>query len=172
MVLDADGINVIDCIPEILKEKKGDMIITPHPGELGRLIDRSTGDIQDDRMGAARETAVAYGMWVVLKGARTIISTPDGDIYIAAGGNPGMATGGTGDVLTGLIGGFLAQGADPLTAALAGVWVHNDAGDRAAQKTGEVSLLAGDLLEAVCETTRELSGKRYDEVTPYVRRIA
>lgn len=172
MVLDADGINVIDCIPEILKEKKGDVIITPHPGEMGRLIDRTTAEIQRDRMGAARETAVAYGVWVVLKGARTIIAGPDGIIYIATGGNPGMASGGTGDVLTGLIGGFLAQGVGPLTAALAGVWVHNDAGDRAAEKKGEVSLTAGDLLDAVCDATRTLSGKRYDEVTPYVRRIS
>ena len=172
MVLDADGINVIDCIPEILKEKKGDIIITPHPGEMGRLIDRTTADIQRDRMGAARETAETYGVWVVLKGARTIIAGPDGTINIAVGGNPGMASGGTGDVLTGLIGGFLAQGANPLTAALAGVWVHNDAGDRAAEKMGEVSLSAGDILDAVCDATRELSGKRYDEVTPYVRRIS
>jgi len=172
MVLDADGINVIDCIPEILKEKKGDVIITPHPGELARLIDRTTGEIQQDRIGAARETAETYGVWVVLKGAGTIIADPDGDICIATGGNPGMASGGTGDVLTGLIGGFLAQGADPLTAACAGVWVHNDAGDRAAEKTGEMSLSAGDLTDAVCDATRELSGKRYDEVTPHVRRIS
>lgn len=172
MVLDADGINVIDCIPEILREKKGDIIITPHPGELGRLIDRTTGDIQRDRMNAARETAVTYGVWVVLKGARTIIADPDGAVYIATGGNPGMATGGTGDVLCGLIGGFLALGANPLTAALAGVWVHNDAGDRAAQKTGEISLSAVDLLDAVCDATGALSGKQYDEVTPYVRRIS
>jgi len=172
MVLDADGINVIDCIPEILKEKKGDIVITPHPGELGRLIDRTTGQIQQDRMDAARETATTYDVWVVLKGARTIIADPDGNIYIATGGNPGMASGGTGDVLTGLIGGFLAQGADPLTAALAGVWVHNDAGDRAALKTGEVSLSAGDILDSVCDATGSLSGKRYDEVTPYVWRIS
>ena len=172
MILDADGINVIDCIPEILREKKGDVIITPHPGELARLIDRTTDHIQTDRMNAARETAESYGVWVVLKGARTIIADPTGNVYIATGGNPGMASGGTGDILTGLVGGFLAQGADPLTASLAGVWVHNDAGDRAAERTGEVSLTAGDLLDSVSDATCALSGKRYDEVTPYVRRIA
>ena len=162
VVIDADGLNVIACDIEIIKDRKTDIIITPHPGEMGRIINKSARDVQKDRIGAARGLARGLEVWVVLKGARTIIAAPDGSIYISTAGNPGMASGGMGDVLTGLIGGFLAIGGDPLSAAAAGVFVHGTAGDRAAQSVGEISLTAQDVLDEVPGVISQLYNKELE----------
>lgn len=121
------------------------LIITPHPGEMARLIGRSAAEVQADRVGLARQAARAWGTIVVLKGAATVIATPAGDTWLNATGNPGMATGGSGDVLSGAIGAFLAQGLPPLEAALAGVSAHGLAGDLAAGEIGSRGILASDI---------------------------
>jgi hydroxyethylthiazole kinase-like uncharacterized protein yjeF len=149
LVIDADGINVIAREPGILNQKKGEIILTPHPGEMGRLIGKSADYVQEDRIGVSRAFATRFGVWLVLKGARTLIASPSGDLFIATGGNPGMAAGGMGDVLTGLIGGFLAVSKDPALSTSAAVFIHAAAGDRAAQRVGEISLVAGDVLAEV-----------------------
>jgi len=159
IVIDADGLNVIACDAQILKDKKTDIILTPHPGEMGRLLNKATSEVQDDRIGAAQNLAKEHGVWVVLKGARTVISTPTGEIFISVGGNPGMASGGTGDVLTGLIGGFLAGSRDPIASAAAGVYIHAAAGDIAAEDVGEVSLIATDILDEIPNVISRLKGQ-------------
>ena len=159
LVIDADGLNVVACDPEILRERKSDIIITPHPGEMARLIKKTPKDVQEDRIGVAQGFAEQYGVFVVLKGARTIIASPAGEIFISLNGNPGMASGGVGDVLTGLIGGFLASSRNPIVASCAGVFIHGAAGDHAREKTGEISLTASDILAAIPSIIRLLSEK-------------
>jgi hydroxyethylthiazole kinase-like uncharacterized protein yjeF len=123
------------------------IIITPHPGEMSRLTGLSTAAIQADRLGAARRAAAAWGVIVVLKGAGTVIACPDGRAWINATGNPGLATAGSGDVLSGVIGALLAQGCPPRDAALVGVSVHGLAGDLAARDIGRRGLLARDVAD-------------------------
>ncbi len=141
LVLDADGLNLLAKFPE----RRDDWILTPHPGEAARLLRCTTQDIQADRLAAARALQEKYGGVVVLKGAGTLID--DGNSTLVSDtGNPGMASGGMGDVLTGVIAGLLAQGLPPLAAAAAGVYLHGAAADRAARNGGERGLLASDLL--------------------------
>lgn len=156
MVLDADGLNIIAEKPQLLKEAKCPVIITPHPGELARIRKVSIGQIQKNRVKVAEETAREFGVIVVLKGNKTIIAEPGGNVYINPTGNPGMATGGTGDVLTGIIGGLIAQGFEPVLAAQAGVYLHGLAGDFAAREKGQRGLIAGDILEKLPHTIKEL----------------
>lgn len=113
LVIDADGITALATRPEILKKCKGTIVLTPHPGEMARLVGTTTQKVQEDRIGVAQGFASAYGCIVVLKGNRTVIAAPEGEVYINPTGNPGMASGGTGDVLTGMIGGLVAQGLPP-----------------------------------------------------------
>lgn len=157
LVIDADGLNAIAGDSAVLKKKKADIIITPHPGEMGRLIKKGSADVQADRLGTAMSFAKEHGVWVVLKGARTVIAAPDGEIFIATCGNPGMARGGMGDILTGLIGGFLAVGQNPKEAALAGVYLHGMAGDSASERVGEISLSTADVLSEIPGLTARLS---------------
>lgn len=161
-VLDADGLNAF------AKEKKKalrlragrhPLVITPHPGEAGRLLGCSAAEIQADRPGAARRLAAATGAVVVLKGHRTVVADPGGALSFNASGNPGMASGGTGDVLTGAIGAFLSRGLGARDAARLGVFAHGDAGDRAAEVRGQEGMIATDLLEALPEALRALAGK-------------
>src|SRR5262249_39919406 len=142
LVLDADGLNVV-ASTDVLRQRQGATIVTPHPGEMSRLLACSTADVQSDRIAAARRCADAQGVVAVLKGARTVIATPDGAVAISPTGNPGMATGGMGDVLAGILGGLLAQGLDPMAAACLGVFAHGAAADAVAARRGEVGLLAG-----------------------------
>lgn len=151
LVLDADGLNLLASQPEVLQSVPGPVIITPHPGELGRWLQRSAAEIQAHRLEAAREAAARWRVVVVLKGAGTIIAHPEGRAFVNPTGNPGMASGGTGDVLTGILAGLLAQGLPPFEAAIAGVYLHGLAGDWAALRCGEASLLAGDLLKHLPE---------------------
>ena len=149
MVIDADGLNALAEDVTIFGKLQVPAVITPHPGELARLLGTEAGEIQSKRLEAAAEAASRWGVVVVLKGARTVIAEPDGETYINPTGNPGMASGGVGDVLTGAIGGFLAQGLGAVEAAVCGAYLHGSAGDLAAGKIGEVGLIAGDVLQAL-----------------------
>lgn len=148
IVVDADGLNGLAGDLAAIAQRRAPAILTPHPGEMSRLVGQSIEDIQRDRLAAARRLAEHVGAVAVLKGAGTIIANPDGRAHVNPTGNEGMASGGTGDVLTGLIGGLLAQGADIYQAAVAGVYVHGLAGDLAAQPSSR-AMIAGDLLEKV-----------------------
>ena len=147
LVIDADALNCICNEPEILKNLKAPAIITPHPGEMARLINSTPREVNSDRENTAINFAKRYGVITVLKGAGTIIAAPDGKAYINHTGNSGMATGGSGDVLAGIIGSMLAQGATPIKAAAAGVFLHGTAGDIAAEKLGKISMLPTDMTE-------------------------
>lgn len=148
LVIDADGLNALSDEPNLLAETSlCQTVITPHPGEMARLLSTTTDVVQRDRIGAARAAASKLGSTVVLKGAGTLIVTPDGDTWINTTGNPGMATGGSGDVLTGIITAFIARGMKPTEAALAGVFIHGLAGDIAVEKMGGgISLIASDII--------------------------
>jgi hydroxyethylthiazole kinase-like uncharacterized protein yjeF len=147
MVIDADGLNSLAPWAENLRgSPELPMILTPHPGEMARLAGKSISDIVQNRVEVAREFATAHGVIVVLKGSRTLIAAPDSEVYVNPTGNPGMATGGTGDVLTGIIAGLLAQKTDdPLAATIAAVYLHGLAGDMAAGKSGTRAMIASDI---------------------------
>lgn len=171
VALDADGINAFAGHAELLRnESDRPITITPHPGEMARLLNTSVSDVQAHRMGAARDFAIKNRLRVVLKGYRTLVADPKGQIYVNFTGNPGMATGGSGDVLTGMIASLLvSRGADTssskdYTAAVsAAVYLHGLAGDLAARCLGEESLIASDLLkflpEAICDIQGETTKK-------------
>lgn len=146
MVVDADALNALADQPDVLSSHAGPRILTPHPGEFARLINRPTRDVQAQREPLAMEFARANRVVLVLKGHRTII-TDGGRIAHNATGNPGMATGGSGDVLTGVIAGLLAQGLSPLDAAQLAAHLHGLAGDLAAGELSEPALIASDLLQ-------------------------
>jgi len=146
LVLDADGLNAFAGRAGELAGRRAETVLTPHPGELGRLLGISASQIQEDRVAAARGAAEETGAIVVLKGHLTLVASGTA-VFVNPTGNPGMATGGTGDVLTGLIAGLLAQGLDALDATLVAVYLHGLAGDLAASRLGEAPLAAGDLIE-------------------------
>lgn len=149
MVIDADALNCIAKNPEILLKAKAPVIITPHPGEMGRLTNSSAKLVNADRENTACVFAAKYNVVTVLKGAGTIIASPNGDSYINKTGNSGMATGGSGDVLAGMTGSLLAQGANAFDAAAAAVYLHGTAGDVAAEKFRKISMLPTDLIECI-----------------------
>ncbi|HEV8580867.1 MAG TPA: NAD(P)H-hydrate dehydratase [Thermoanaerobaculia bacterium] len=155
LVLDADGLNAFAGRAGELAGRRAETILTPHPGELGRLLGISTSQIQEDRVAAARGAAEETGAIVVLKGHLTLVASGTA-VFVNPTGNPGMATGGTGDVLTGLIAGLLAQGLDALDATVAAVYLHGLAGDLAAGRLGEIPLAAGDLIEILPAAFAEL----------------
>ncbi len=146
LVLDADGLNALAKRRDVLKGQKRPLVLTPHPGEFARLVSRTIPEIQAARQESALHFAQEQHVVVVLKGHGTVVT--DGDrVYVNATGNPGMATGGTGDVLAGLIGALLGQGLEPFAAAQLGVYLHGLAGDLARDAVGEPSLIASDLLD-------------------------
>jgi ADP-dependent NAD(P)H-hydrate dehydratase len=145
LVLDADGINALGKETGPLRSRSEPLIMTPHPGEFARLLGREITEVQTNRQGMAVQFAADHGVVLVLKGHGTIV-TDGRRVYINRTGNPGMATGGTGDVLTGLIAALLGQGLEPFAAAQLGVFLHGLAGDLARDELGEVSLIASDLL--------------------------
>lgn len=157
LVLDADALNVLSGNPRILKKLITETVITPHPGEMARLTGLSIAEIQRDRIGTAARFAAEYGVTVVLKGNRTVIAMPDGRIYINPTGNAGMATAGSGDILTGMIAGLAAQGVPVYDAAVAGVYLHGLAGDKAASDMGKHGMVAGDILLYVPHIIKELT---------------
>jgi ADP-dependent NAD(P)H-hydrate dehydratase / NAD(P)H-hydrate epimerase len=148
IVLDADGLNAFAGRGGELRNPKGLLAITPHPGEMGRLLGSSTRDVQARRIDVARQAAAEWNAFVVLKGHQTVIAAPDGHVWVNSTGNPGMGTGGTGDVLTGILAGLTAQyGADSWPEMLAfGVYLHGLAGDLAYAETGGAPLMATDLI--------------------------
>ncbi len=147
VVIDADGLNNIASDPEILSRLSGPIILTPHPGEFARLVDRSNSDVLKQRLDLAPAFAEKYGVYVVLKGYRTIIAAPDGRTLVNLTGNPGMASGGTGDVLSGMIASQIVQEPkDILGAVLSAVYIHGLSGDFAAGKLGEKAMTAGDII--------------------------
>jgi NAD(P)H-hydrate epimerase len=147
LVLDADGLNAFAGRVDDLAAREGELVLTPHPGELARLLGTSAAAVQRDRLAAAREGAARARAVVVLKGHQSLVAEPDGDVSINLTGNPGMATGGSGDVLTGVIGALLAQAFESSAAARLGVFLHGLAGDLAAAQVGERSLSASDLVD-------------------------
>jgi len=159
MVIDADGLNALAGHLDILKKRKSPAIITPHPGEMGRLLNISASKVQKNRRGLAKQFSAMYNIVTVLKGQGTVVAEPLGKVYINKTGNPGMAKGGSGDVLTGIIAAFSGQCKDFFKAACAGVYVHGLAADSAAVKTAQVSLLATDILNNLPLTLKKLLGK-------------
>lgn len=147
MVLDADALNCIADAPTILREAQAQIIVTPHPGEMGRLTEKTPAEVNSDRENTALMFAEKYRVITVLKGAGTLIASPDGRMIQNTTGNSGMATGGSGDVLAGITGSLLAQGAKPFDAAAAAVYIHGLAGDIAAEKLGKISMLPTDIIE-------------------------
>jgi NAD(P)H-hydrate epimerase len=146
LVIDADGLNALADSTDRLKERSAPIVLTPHPGEFARLIRADIPTVQSQRQSLAAHFALEHGVIVVLKGHGTIVT--DGQrVYCNTTGNPGMATGGTGDVLTGLIAALLGQGLDEFAAAQLGVYLHGLAGDLARDDLGEASLIASDLLD-------------------------
>lgn len=166
MVIDADGLNALAPWPAGIRGSDDlPIIVTPHPGEMARLTGLTTEEVNADRIATARGFAARSGAITVLKGSRTVIASPDGEVWINPTGNPGMATAGSGDVLTGIISGLLAQRpGDPVGAAVAGVYLHGLAGDLAAAGLGQRSVIASDL---IAHLSRALiaSGDTTDEPT-------
>lgn len=150
IVLDADGLNIMgDLLFDSSFPRKAKLIITPHEGEAARLLKCSREDISVARMECATILAANLGAVTVLKGAGTVIANSDGDIYVNTTGNPGMATGGSGDVLSGMIGALCAQGLSPEKSAAFGVYLHGMAGDMAAEEKGEYGMIASDIIEYI-----------------------
>ncbi len=163
IVLDADGITLIARNLNILKEVKVPIILTPHPGEMSRLIGRTSDDVQKNRVGVARDFSTMYNAYTVLKGARTVISTPEGSVFINPTGNPAMASGGMGDVLNGVIAGFLAQGYKPSDACILGVFSHGLAGDMESKKKGQAGIIASDVADLMPEALNKILNKENNE---------
>ena len=156
MVVDADGLNCLAGNLAVLKKRKSETILTPHPGEMARLLGSDAAAVNADRVGVALDFAKKHGVVLVLKGAGTVVACPDGEAFVNPTGNPGMASGGMGDVLTGMIGAFLAQGLTARDAAVCGVYLHGLAGDIAAEAVGERALLARDVINSI--------GRAFDQV--------
>lgn len=156
MVIDADGLNCIGKDMDMLKEKKGPIIVTPHPGEMGRLLNKDIKEIQGKREYYASYMSDKYNVTTVLKGAGTIVASPEGEIYLNATGNPGMSTAGTGDVLTGMITSLLGQGLTTFNAGKLGVYLHGLSGDIAREEFGEYSMIARDLIEYIPQAIKKI----------------
>jgi NAD(P)H-hydrate epimerase len=167
LVIDADGLNCLAGQIGWLKRHRCPIVLTPHPGEMARLLACSTGDVQGDRVDAARRLAADYGVTVVLKGARTVIADPGGVVAINPTGNPGMASGGMGDALAGMIGSLLAQGLEATEAAEVGVFWHGAAADRVASRLGEAGLLASDVIDELPPTLRGLQDELFADAPRY-----
>lgn len=155
-VLDADGLNALAGKTELFKAVQPDLVLTPHPGEMARLTGRTIEQIQNDRLGVTAAKAVQWGTVVALKGAGTVVAGPDGTLYINNTGNPGMAAGGSGDILTGMVAGLIAQSVEALPATAAAVYLHGLAGDAVARQKGMAGLLASDMLEQLPAVFKEM----------------
>lgn len=160
LVIDADGLNALAAEKDLLSKATmtgaKPLILTPHPGEMGRLLGMTAGRIEADRWNVAKKAAKKWACQVILKGAGTVIAAPSGKLFINSTGNPALATGGTGDVLTGIIVSLLGQGLDPLAACQAGVYLHGLCADLFAVRKGERGLLASDLIEIIPEVLNNI----------------
>jgi NAD(P)H-hydrate epimerase len=158
VVIDADGLNALAKTVGWWRELKAPAVVTPHPGEMSRLSGRSIAEIQADRLGCAVGCAQEWGKTVVLKGAHTVVASPDGRASLSPFANPALASGGTGDVLAGAVAGFMAQGLSPFEAAVCGVYVHAAAAEEASRERRRAGLMAGDLLPLLPRTIKVLKG--------------
>lgn len=156
VVLDADGINALEGHIDLLRESNAEIVITPHPGEMARLTGATVESVQHARLSVAQNAAEDCNVTVVLKGVNSVIATPDGKAYINPTGNPGMARGGCGDVLAGMIAGLIAQGIGVSQAACCGVYMHGMAGDRCAQTFSQYGMTPSDLLQEIPQIFREI----------------
>jgi ADP-dependent NAD(P)H-hydrate dehydratase / NAD(P)H-hydrate epimerase len=157
IVLDGGALNLLSRSGEWWHRASAPMVLTPHPGEFGRLTGRSVSDADDERAARCAEAAARFGAVVVLKGARTVVGAADGRLARASFENPALATAGTGDVLAGTIGALLAQGLAPFDAACLGVYLHGAAGERVSERVGDAGLLASDLPLEVAAVRRHLA---------------
>jgi NAD(P)H-hydrate epimerase len=155
-VVDADALNAIAGRLPLLRARPAPTVLTPHPGEAARLFDVPVGEIESDRIGFARSRAMEHRVVLVLKGHQTVVASPDGTVHLNSTGNPGMASGGSGDVLTGLIAALISRHYDPVVAARLGVFIHGLAGDLALEERSVEGLVAGDLIEAIPLAFRRL----------------
>jgi hydroxyethylthiazole kinase-like uncharacterized protein yjeF len=160
VVVDADGLNNLVDSLEILHNRKSDIILTPHPGEMARLLGTSPKEIQLDRIGYARKFAETYNVHLILKGSRTLVAEPGGHIYVNLTGNPGMASAGMGDVLTGMVAGFISQGYPPQTAAQIAVYLHGETADTLAESKGPFGYIASDVMAGLPEALSRLINKK------------
>jgi NAD(P)H-hydrate epimerase len=158
LVIDADGIFAFAGEPDLLKARRAPTILTPHPGEAARMLGSSAAALNRDRPGAARALARSTGAVVLLKGAATVTAEPGGEVVVNPTGGPALGSGGTGDVLTGMVAAYLAQGLAPLEAAALAAWVHGAAADRLSRELGGAGLLAGELAAEVPAAMEELRG--------------
>lgn len=156
VILDADGIIALAGNAGILQKRISPTVLTPHPGEMSRLVAKDVRAIQADRIKTARDFAKKYKVILALKGRRTVIADPKGNTYINRTGNSGMSTAGVGDVLTGMIASFVGQGINPYSATVIGVHLHGLAGDLAAKEKGQFSLIATDLLEKLPQAIKRV----------------
>ena len=157
IVVDADGLNALQGDLTPIHAAKNPVILTPHPGEMARLSGLSNSEVQADRAGLASRFVREHGCHLILKGARTIVARPDGRVHVNPTGNPALASGGSGDVLTGLLGGFLTRGLAPEKAAMAAVYLHGLAADFLAEEMGQAGILAGDLIGVIPSLMAALS---------------
>lgn len=158
LVLDADALNVLARLGcETARTVKGPVVLTPHPGEMARLLETSTAEVNADRISAARRLSDRTVAWVVLKGARTIVTDPGGTVHVNSSGNPGMATAGMGDVLSGILGAFLGQKIEPLNALALGVFLHGYAADSLAARVGPVGYLASEVAQELAPAMARLA---------------
>jgi NAD(P)H-hydrate epimerase len=164
MVIDADGLNNIAGQTQLLKKLKAPAVLTPHPGEMARLIETSPAAVQQNRLECARNFATNFGVHVVLKGAATIIAHPNGGVFINPTGNPGMASAGMGDVLTGVLAGFITQGFAPEAAAHAAVYLHGAAADTLAKTIGPIGYLAGEVMNAIPGEIKKILEKQIPQL--------
>lgn len=157
-VIDADALYALAGCGDLIKKSTYPIVITPHPGEMAHLVGLTVEEVQSHRLQVAEKVAKEWNVIVVLKGAKTLVATPDGRLFINPTGNAGMATGGTGDVLAGMIGAFLAQGMRPEDAATCGVYLHGLAGDEVSRQKGQMGLTALDIVEILPLILKEFEG--------------
>ena len=156
MVVDADALSALAGHLAVLRGARGPRCLTPHPGEMARMLGVAVADVERDRVECVRRFATAHGVHLVLKGAASVVGDPDGRVFFNPTGNPGMASGGMGDVLTGVVGALLARRADPGPALRAAAYVHGLAADLAAASLGQEALVASDVIEALPQALRAL----------------
>ncbi len=159
VVVDADGLNLLAADMSVLPNAVAPVVLTPHPGEMGRLTGLSNYEVQQQRLTLARDCAAEWNCHVVLKGANTVVATPHNRARVSEVAQPALATAGTGDVLSGAIGALLAQGLSPFDAATLGVYLHGDAGNRAARVRGTIGVMAGDVADQLAMASRSLAGE-------------
>ena len=159
LVLDADALNILAKTSDWWKKLATDAILTPHPGEMARLAEMTVEGVQADREGTAKNMAAKWRKTVVLKGAHTVIASPEGKVKISLAANPALASAGTGDVLSGAIAGLLAQGLSLFDAAACGVYLHGEAGEMVRARLGDAGMLASDLLPELPQVIKQLKEK-------------